>query len=549
VNLNIFPGTLAKIFVWEYNRKHIKLLSKLNQISDCIMNISELRTKFFPQEVSSSYQLVKLTVISPFFRKDFFEPLIEKNTDILLVTDFRSKLKADIISRDFPNIKCVLSETNTPKYVYVVHAKIFFFEWKNITTSQNHFILLWGSCNATANATSHGFVGDNAEVHSWCDVSVGHPEIIDYFRKIQGMSSQAKISGQIPAVNTQLNSVSLYLPALTLVENVDDFESWLESGFLWHPLKQKLFGTLRAKFKKPLAQELTAVIREDSNLKVADPKSISYSYLEEDIKRNLKDIQLPEEHLEYLHNTKKFSVETIYGFWVSKEFKESFQPISDKQRLEIINRIKNSTMEEQEEWIRSFFNQLQHSLDNFIQKAKGKDPSEYFHIVMDGQTVKIDEQKYRKEDKLDTQIGNDIALCKDSSFENSYSSGLSGRCFSAVPPIRFYYDAWDRFPKKNSDSSIKDEDFTNSFVSSWCQNLLEFMKKQKHKNQLSILIARLSKNTTFLNSEQLYNWLQSNWKVIQNELKYYYSYEKNKPISSGIKSKKKVSDDLTGNLF
>jgi hypothetical protein len=509
------------------------------------MKISEFKAKFFPQETHLSYQLTKLTIISPFFSEYFFEHLVE--ADVLLVTDFRSKLDADKISLDFPNIKCVLSETNATKDKNIVHAKIFFFEWKNVHVGETRFILLWGSCNATFTELS----GGNAEVYSWCDVSRNYPEVINYFGKIRELSLQSKPSGQISSVETQLKTVSLYLPALRLIENINDFESWLESGFLWHPSRQRPFGTLRAKFKKPLAQELTAVIREDSHLKVADQKSISYSYLEEDIKKNLNDIQFPE-HLDYLHNTKEFSVETIYGLWISKEFKESFTSVkdNDKQKLEIVNRIKNSTLKEQEEWIKSFFNQLQHSLDKFIEKVKDKNPSEYFHLVEDGQTAKIDEQQYQKKDNLNGQIAEDISLCNDISFKNSYLFGLSGGNFSAVPPIRFCHDAWNRFPKENSVDG--GDDFVNSFVSSWCQNLFELIKKKNRKNRLSILMAKLSKNNEFTCSKDLYRWLQEdNWRLFQSELRGYYLEQNNKNnrASSGTKSTKKINDDKTGDLF
>ena len=463
MNRNIFPDTLAKIFAREYNRRHIKSLSKLNQMSECIVNISELRTKFFPQEVSSSYQLVKLTVISPFFSEEFFTPFADKNVDILLVTDFRSKLDADKISVRFPNLKCILSKKTISEHIYIVHAKIYFFEWRHAQTGQIRFILFWGSCNATL----LGFE-DNAEVYSWCDVSVGHPEIIGYFNKIREMSSQAKISGQIPAVNTQLNSVSLHLPALTLVENVDDFESWLESGFLWHPLEHDSFGSLKIELNKELTNPKITSPVERNGFKVNKGKNITYHYVNNSIKKEFTPEVI--DNSDYLRETKKrFSVETIYGFWASDPFHSDWLKTFDSEREFILNQIVNSTTEQHQIWINSTLDLLQLAIDEMTDK---KDICEHFHVFEAeiGHYV-VNREKYldcNSKGSLMNQIRDDKKLCENEYFRTAY---LKGGVFAKVPKIRFS-DSWE------------------VFLDSWCENMLKEVARKGSKNLLAITLKK-----------------------------------------------------------
>ncbi len=472
-------------------------------MSECIVNISELRTKFFPKEISSSYQLVKLTVISPFFTEKFFTPFAEKNVDILLVTDFRSKLDADEISTKFlkSKFKCVLSKTIPD--AYVIHAKIFFFEWKNITTSQNHFILLWGSCNATSNATSHGFFGDNAEVHSWCDVSVGHPELIDYFDKIRKLSLLARISGQIPAVNTQLNSVSLHLPDLTLAENVDDFESWLESGFLWHPLEHDSFGSLKIELNKELTNPKITSPVEKNGFKVNKGKNITYHYVNNSIKKEFTPEVI--DNSDYLRETKKrFSVETIYGFWASDPFHNDWLKTLDSEREFILNQIVNSTTEQHQIWINSTLDLLQLAIDEMTDK---KDICEHFHVFEAeiGHYV-VNREKYldcNSKGSLMNQIRDDKKLCENEYFRTAY---LKGGAFAKVPEIRFS-DSWE------------------VFLDSWCENMLKEVDRKGSKNLLAITLKKAK--TVWKTKIELLSWLKNfeKWRTIRATLSEYHKSE------------------------
>jgi len=461
------------------------------------MKISEFKAKFFPQETHLSYQLTKLTIISPFFSEYFFEHLVE--ADVLLVTDFRSKLDADKISLDFPNIKCVLSETNATKDKNIVHAKIFFFEWKNVHVGETRFILLWGSCNATFTELS----GGNAEVYSWCDVSRNYPEVINYFGKIRELSLQSKPSGQISSVETQLKTVSLHLPALRLIENINDFESWLESGFLWHPLEHSNFGTLRISLITPLVDTGITKVIKGKGLTIGEAKSVGYSYLQQDILKNIRLTSSDEENYthDYLRKTQNFSFETIYGAWASEQFYKTWDSTEDNEHILVIQQISKSTEENHLIWINALLELLQETVNEMV--SMDKKPHAYFHIIESKETGRISVDTKRYQELLMTQIKNDKKLCQQPYFKHAYCKGGE---FAEFPPIRFNKRAW------------------GIFIDSWQKSALKEMRKSAPRNKLAQILKRKINEAEWEKEDKLIKWLMesNNWEEIRPTLLEYH---------------------------
>lgn len=324
-----------------------------------------------------------ITIVSPFISKEFIETLKGElcPVKILVVSDKRSELKIDEIAR-IAKVEVRLAEHSVPSEKdkkdepvhLLVHAKLFLFDWKNGAK-----VFVWGSANATPEAL--GTEPNNAECISLYKIrdSDNEPEseIELYFKQLWQNAPAA-----IEPRDAELGTVKLSLPGFSLIKRQDSFDKWLEEGKLFDPETQALPDSLTISLKKDYNINNRA---EDSGLEFLDKKTLIFKF------SDFKDESVPKVNLPKIKN---YAVNTIYGYWLSKEVIEWYiksdivQQLKEKvaQLRDFIVRNRNALINEMitrlEHWAKDLTPLNQYFEDDALAKDRTELKREYFQEIL-----------------------------------------------------------------------------------------------------------------------------------------------------------------------
>lgn len=133
------------------------------QSENCMDYLSYLKNKFSFKD----NEKLTITILSPYLSEKFLQRLIEQypSSQLFIITDRWGELKVEKINEKIKkeekpkNIKKI--HLAKPESGGILHAKLFLFTGKCLSTEKQKTILLWGSGNATDSA----FGENNAEVY------------------------------------------------------------------------------------------------------------------------------------------------------------------------------------------------------------------------------------------------------------------------------------------------------------------------------------------------------------------------------------------------
>lgn len=345
-----------------------------------------------------------ITIVSPFISKKFIETLKNELCPVrmLVVSDKRNELKIDEIA-GIAKVEVRLAECLDG----LVHAKLFLFDWKNGAK-----IFVWGSANATQSASEK-----NAECISLYKIrdSDNDPksEIELYF----GQLWQNK-PVKIKSCHVTLGSMQFFLPEFSLIERQDSFDKWLEEGQLFDPETQSLPDSLKISLKKDYKITQKA---NDHGLVCQDKKMLIFKF------SDFKGDSVPKINLPKIKN---YAVNTLYGYWLSKEIIDWYTKSSIVQQLKgKVAQLRNFMERNHDSLIEEMIHRLQD-----VAKDLTSPLSEYFEDeALTGNQQEL-KQEYFQE-ILNEQLKEHIIKCKR--FE---SDTLELR---RLPRIRFDIPEWE----------------------------------------------------------------------------------------------------------
>ena len=434
--------------------------------------------------IGKKFNLSKIVIIGPYPTKDFFDQLVTHlpKKIVLIVDDGWPQDRLQEISDACKAKKCKLKIQRVASYntCGLVHAKLYYFEWKNVQGNYTKRIMLAGS----ANASTQGF-----GIHAESFVNIDFADItkensnsaLNYLEELE-LGNNVEL--QLLTIGQNKSWISL--PALRVVGKnlINGFDAWLRRGKLSHKYQpDPTFGRLILRLKKPMPKTAFEKNLSDSGFIVSgDPQSFSQPYVSYDVEGNSSDNQTQTWR-------EKLFIETDYGYWTSGECysQRSAEFVASKkdEREQAINKIIKSA--DHQEWINSFIE----SLNNAADRLNETQLSEYFELRSD---EKLNINIYR--DKAKQKLEYDQQKANDEYFQQRFISGF------AFPPMPQFGDEF------------------SSFAISFCNNLLAKMKGNRVKNKLAkILLNELDERNEFPESgEKLYKFLRDNWDTLRSQI-------------------------------
>ena len=265
----------------------------------------------------------------------------------------------------------------------IVHAKMYYIKYKIQGKIQISFIT--GSANASKNGMKR-----NSESLSYYRLSLfkktEKKEICNYFNNL------CKENDVNEVTLTHKTGSKIFLPSIKIAKKQISFSSWIRSGFLFYPYERDSnFG----------------VISISLNPKLPDGVKWGESRFKEE-SEGVSSLRFPYLKLERLkkqdYSIKKYSVETSFGFWISKECFETCESKIFSQKFK--KELKDYVDEVDQ-------NELKDEVWNEIEKLKklnceNKNVTECFSQLERDRVDKAIESKI----KLDKRKAYDIIYCK-----------------------------------------------------------------------------------------------------------------------------------------
>lgn len=371
----------------------------------------------------------------------------------------------------------------------LVHAKLYFVEWRNAESTRTSRHLLWGSANASRAAFDSN---RNAEALSCMPVArTGEGQALSsYFEQM------LEKQGECAPTDLVLSSgLRILLPGFVFQSDAIplSFEAWVQSGVLCHQyLRDQTFGKIAVRLKKPLPPgELERFFGRLDFLRETEATSVRRSYLPQ--ARTLQRGGSPRWRSSYF-------VETWLGHWTSFECydasKHLFKAPNAARRREILNRISDSDLQQQEEWISGHLDALQKVADRLDQNDHR--PADYLDCVKRPRR-RINREHYTTLARK--QIEKDLSKAKLPAFRERFETGYE------FPPLPSFRGA-DSFDK----GSFK------SFTISLCESILAERSKGKTSNRLTHAVESAIKQ--FIeediedDAELLLDTLTENWALL-----------------------------------
>lgn len=252
--------------------------------------------EFLPQKAT----IEKLIIVGPYPSYEYIKGLIKDNTigltikNIFIVVDE----SWDVQKLEKDGFKIIKVRANTSDAI--VHAKMYYVKYKCQGKKQISFIT--GSANASKNG-----MNKNSETLSFYRLSLfktkdenEQKDICNYFNNLRKGKDVKELT------LTHKTGSKIFLPSIKIAKKQISFSSWIRSGFLFYPYERDPnFGVVSISLTPSLPDGVKwggSQFKKESK----GVSSLRFPYLK--LKRLKQDDSI-----------KKYSVETSFGFWVSKE--------------------------------------------------------------------------------------------------------------------------------------------------------------------------------------------------------------------------------------
>jgi len=453
------------------------------------MNIQELKEKFdHLTSNGKSWQLEDIYVVAPYPTRDFFSSFLEifhpTNKLFLFIDDGWPADRVEEIEEVIKNkkINSTINRISAQDGGFV-HAKIYFFKWKNKNNIYMRHLLI-----GSANASSYGF-GSHAETYALIWIGdLDAPENKKTFPLENTYFKKLADKNQCEQCDVGFASNSwISLPALKVVSkdhggSAEAFDSWLRRGLLCHKYDPSAnFGKIVLQANEPLrdSETMNAFVQAKLN-EVSLTTQISYPYLRTSDRKGKNGANWKASYL----------IETIYGHWVSEEcyraLGNTFTSGDNSIRKINIDKLKSGDKFENK------INELIEKLNSVVNALGGK-ASKYLK-TKDG---RCDAKHYQT--LATKKISNDRDLASDIHFKNRFVSGYS---FTQAP-------------------SMSEADF-NEFALSFCDEIIFEIGKPKSYSKIARILKPLIGDEKKNSSKALLNELRNNWGEYKSELREYW---------------------------
>lgn len=447
------------------------------------MKISDLKARFdYLIKAPENWRLHDLHIIAPYPTDGFFSDLIKhfkpENKLHLYVDDGWPDFKVEEIEKILIKEKVRYDEIKriTAQNSRLVHAKIYFFKWKNDDGGCIRHILI-----GSANASLSGF-GGNAETYAliWRgDIEPLEEKNQFPIEKIY-FSALAK-NGSCNECDLEIGQSSwVSLPAIKTVSKApSSFDSWLQRGYLCHKFDPTAnFGKFVVKTTKPIPpSDGLAAFAQAKLQSVTASTQITDSYISQSTAR-----------LGRVSWKSRLFVETIYGHWTSedcyKSLNANFSAGGARNRKgEIDTIIKMANCRPQ---TTNFLGKLQ-TAANLLGASASK------YIRMKGGA--IDSQYYS--DVANEKFKKDKKMAADDTFATRY---IHGYAFPSFPTV--------------------DEKSFEEFALSFCDEMVLEIEKGNTTNKLAKVLK--AANLGGLYPEDLLLELRENWQLHSTNIRAYW---------------------------
>jgi hypothetical protein len=394
------------------------------------MKLSEVVNGIFGGTKAGEYFLESVDLISPYLSNSFFCDLSKlKPKAVYVVTD--AGTSSDLVAEVEAVKKANIEQVFLAKSDGIVHAKVYFFRWKNKSTGKYKKVLLWGSCNA-----SEGGFGRNTEVYSWLRLGATDKKLLEkvesYFFELRELNTKKYVDS---VVLEEVKGLSVILPEIVSFNKEEEsLELWIQKGRLCHefPVDPSFRHLKITLLKKIVPDEGLKSAFSGSAIELKQQASISIDYLRGGADRSAKEF-VDKESKKWKSG---YFIDTSYGFWTSSESfsnnSKDFTKSDKKKRAFEIKKISEASKDDMDEWCNNFISEV----EKICMNGGLAKPSEYFKF----RNGHIDRNHYFQ--ILKNQLKRDCAYAKNDWFRNGY---ISGFVFPEVPPIRDSELHWKDF--------------------------------------------------------------------------------------------------------
>lgn len=244
----------------------------------------------------------KLIIIGPYPSYEYIKGLINDKKKGLSIKNIFIVVDEswDVQKLEKDGFKIIKVRANTSDAI--VHAKMYYVKYKCQGKKQISFIT--GSANASKNGMSK-----NSETLSFYRLSLfktkdenEQKDICNYFNDLR----KGKDVNELTL--THKTGSKIFLPSIKIAQKQISFSSWIRSGFLFYPYERDPnFGIISISLNPKLPDGVkwgkNSRFKEESE----GVSSLRFPYLKLERLKKQND------------SIKKYSVETSFGFWISKE--------------------------------------------------------------------------------------------------------------------------------------------------------------------------------------------------------------------------------------
>lgn len=402
--------------------------------------------------------LQRITVVGPYPSEEFFLEIRKKFTPrhvVLVVDDGWSRDEIGKIRELFSNVDIRFASCSG-----LVHAKLYFLDWRSKASEEPAYVLLWGS----ANASLAGFdPSRNAEVVSRIVLSARKKQFVSYFNQFlneEGAIEQP-LSVELPG------DIQVTLPAFTFysADEPQSFLGWLQGGILCHKFQpDQTFGRISISLLKPLPRgKLEEVLHGLELFQDSGAKTFRRSYVH--------GLSVSRVETAPRWRTSYF-VETWLGHWTCFDCfshkKEKFRSKNHRRRQSLVNQVRDSSTAERKKWVDDFLGTLRKAATRIDQA--GSRPSDYFEYVGN----RFNETHYEKLAK------NQVELHRTKAKNKVFCERIvASYVFPRLPSFR------------NIESSTAWS--FDTFVESWSESLLGELRKARVGSLLAKSVAAAAK--------------------------------------------------------
>lgn len=410
---------------------------------------------------TGNWSLARAVVVGPYPTRQFFQQLFAtglEQASLLLVVD-----EAWPVEEVEAICKGVEAGGGSAQVRWawskgLVHAKLYFFEWRESKSDKRRTVLGWGSPNASVAA----FSGANAEAVSIIDLAkLGKSsDAIDAINR--WVEHLYRPKGKAQALDCMLEHVRLIVPGFNFKTEpaASTFFGWLQAGRLCHKYDpDQYFGRFVLPLKKPIGSVLGPIFERTHFGEESKSKQVRYTYAAIQGEGGKQERQPQWKG--------KYFTETWFGHWASarayRDLAATFVAKNASGREALVNQISGATPKRRMGWLDQLNTDLQ-ALKKGMKKS-GIDPSEYFHLDSKGG---FSLKKYRE--VAERQLKQQIKRAKRQTFRDRYIGGYE---FPPLPTLR--------------EAGLDGYDF-GDFAEAFCETLLEAMMKPKPRNHLAIIL-------------------------------------------------------------